>query len=150
MNMKKILSICLLFCILFAAFVFLPAEWRIWNPKVDPLPNYEEEGIIFIEAFTSKNVAGTVGDKRVKIVGDDYSKVLHYLDTAEPTRIQSYTDSVYGEDYRGINIKTEKDSHRLFVYKDGNRTYLEIPYYGVYRVDEELFDILDRYLSKWN
>ena len=146
--MKKFLLICSLFCILFAAFIFLPAEWRIWNPKVDPLPNYEEEGVIFIEAFTSRNVAGTVDDKSVQIVGDDYSKVLHYLDTAEPTRIQSYTDSVYGEDYRGIKIKTEKSSDRLFVYKDGSKTYLEIPYYGVYRVDAELFDILDRYLSK--
>ena len=145
--MKKLISICLLFCLLFVAFIFLPAEWRIWNPKVDPLPNYEEEGIIFIEAITYKNVAGTVDDKRVKIVGDDYSKVLYYLDTAEPTRIPSYTDT-YGEDYRGINIKTEKNSHKLFVYKDGRNTYLEIPYYGVYRVDAELFDILGRYLSK--
>ena len=146
--MKKFVSICLLFCILFAAFIFLPSEWRIWNPKVDPLPNYEEEGVIFIKAFTSRNVAGTVDDKSVQIVGDDYSKVLHYLDTAEPTRIQSHTDSVYGEDYRGIRIKTEKTSHSLYVYKNGNKTYLEIPYYGVYRVDAELFDILDRYLSK--
>ena len=89
-----------------------------------------------------------MGDKSVQIVVDDYSKVLHYLDTAEPTRIQSHTDSVYGEDYRGIRIKTEKTSHSLFVYKNGNKTYLEIPYYGVYRVDAELFDILDRYLSK--
>ena len=139
--MKKAVFVLFLLVVLLLAFVFMPAEWRLWNDKAEPLPAIKNEEIVFIEAF--------IYDKnKCRIIGDDLDKVVEYLSNAEPTRIPSETDFVYSENYRGINIKTEEKSYHYFVYKDGRKTYLEIPYVGVYRVDAELFELLDDYLNR--
>lgn len=138
--MKKLLAVLFLLFVLLLVFLFMPDEWRVWNDKADPLPDVKKEEIVFIEAF--------IYDKsNCKITADDCDKVLEHLENAKPTRIRSLTDSVYSEDYRGINIKTQEKSYHYFVYKDGNNTLLEIPYVGVYKVDAELFELLDDYLN---
>lgn len=131
---KLISGILILFSIIGLSSCFVD-----YGDPAPPLPDFKNQNIKFISAFI-------YDENECEITGDDRDRVLDYLEKAEPTRIPSENDSVYSEDYRGINIKTEERTHHLFVYKDGNKTYLEIPYIGVYEVDEELFWLLDDYL----
>ncbi len=144
--MKNFILILLVFIMILSVFIFLPREWRFWNPKVDPLPNFKDEKIVSMYAKIYASADGSREDRRYEIPTSEYDKILNLLEQAEPTRIPSHTDSVYGEDYRLLSIKTEDNVYNLFVYQSKNKTYLEIPYTGVYRVDAELFEILDDYL----
>ena len=138
--MKKIVIVAAILIIVLLLALFMPYEWRFWYDKAPALPEINEEEIVFLQAFVYES-------NYITVTNSDRAKILEHLKNAEPTRIPSYTDSVYAEDYRGINIKTEQTSYRFFVYKSGRKTLLEIPYHGVYEVDAELFLILDSYFN---
>ena len=138
--MKKIAILVAITVFLFIIMAFLLDGFGITAELADSLPEIPKEDIEYIEVFIYDS-------GKSKIVGEDFDNLLLYLEKAEPTRIESISDSVYSKDYRGINIKTANESYRYFVYVENGKTLLEIPYYGVYNVDAELFALLDSCLK---
>ena len=135
--MKKTVSlIFILMVFVCSAFTLLGC---IDQGEAAQFPVIKKEDIVYAEAFFRD-------EKECKIASEDVEKLVELLERVEPLK-GSFNDSVYGEDYRGLNIKTEEASHHFYIYKHRNDTLLEIPYLGVYRVEEELFELLDGYLN---
>lgn len=135
-------NLLLLLCVAIGVFIFLPSELRVWQEKPEPIPcinDAEEKETVYVSAFIYER-------SEREIRADDRERVLFYIESAKP-RVVSHTDSVYGEDYYGVCVSDGENTYHYFVYKKWNRTYIEMPYVGVYEADGELYEILSFYMD---
>jgi hypothetical protein len=74
-------------------------------------------------------------------------EILAFMRSCQPTRNWTVNDYPYAEEYYVINVYTseEGDGYRYFVYKENGHVYLELPYHGVYTVDEGILDLISGY-----
>lgn len=89
-------------------------------------------------------VLGKEGDK---IFLDDAAadEILAFMRDCQPTRNWTVNDYPYVDEYYIITVYTseEGNGYRYFVYREDGRVYLELPYYGVYTVDEGILDFIE-------
>ncbi|MFI3230814.1 MAG: DUF5301 domain-containing protein [bacterium] len=68
--------------------------------------------------------------------------ILVYIKTAEPTRKRSLNDIPDTRPYFEVIIDKDDGQYKYFIYEKSNTIYLEIPYYGIYVVDDYVLDLL--------
>lgn len=107
-----------------------------FSEPVRKLTMVDREKVEYIAVFT--DYEGPMKD----VPETSHAIILAYLEMATPFR-NSISDSVYGEDYIGIKVKTVETTVYYFVYRDWlGRTLVEVPYNAIYRVNSKLYDTL--------
>lgn len=75
-------------------------------------------------------------EEQKKISESDFDKVISLINTAKPTRKMSYNEVPSVETYYTMEIRNGNWTRTCYIYKENGKTYLELPYEGIYRVDE--------------
>ena len=89
------------------------------------------------------------GDDGGKIFLDDQDEdtILSFMRDCQPTREWTVNDYPTVESYYIVTVYTSEDGngYRYFIYEENGHVYLELPYHGVYTVDEEILDFIKGY-----
>ena len=102
-------------------------------PKADPINVPSASSVVSMTV--KKNENRNDGDLR-EIANADVDSILSKLSEAEPTRKMSVQDSPDAKTYYEIAVKTNERTHYFYVYFENGDCYVEIPYEGIYTVDE--------------
>ena len=108
-------------------------------PKADPINVPSASSVVSI--MVKKNENRNDGDLR-EIVSADIDSILSRLAEAEPTRKMSVQDSPDAQTYYEIAVKTNERTHYFYLYFESGTCYVEIPYEGIYTVDNGLVNLL--------
>lgn len=84
-------------------------------------------------------------DPSTSVDVSDFEAVLQNICAGEPTRIWSIQDYPSVESYYTVELNTLARQYRYFVYADGSQVYVEKPYHGVYKVDQQVLDFFADY-----
>lgn len=134
-KLRIILPICVILVLLLGGYLMLE---RVF-PQAAPLsvPTAAEVMSVTVTAHdTQQSVALT--DPAAQ------QELLALLTAARPTRKMSVNDTPDVGDYFMVAVETSAAQYRLFVYTEGGQTYVERPYEGIYRADDELFGLVAR------
>lgn len=136
MKKKTAVSIAVLAAVLAIAGVCYIYNWIF--PKAPPIvcPNARDIVSVTLNSYT---------DQSVSMSESDYENMLSYIDEAKSTRIQSVNDCPYAEVFYRIDINTNEEQLRYFIYEDKEQVYIEMPYRGVYKSGEELLNLVLEY-----
>ena len=108
-------------------------------PKADPISAPSASSVVSMTV--KKNENRNDGDLR-EIANADVDSILSKLSEAEPTRKMSVQDSPDAQTYYEIAVKTNERTHYFYIYFESGTCYVEIPYEGIYTVDNELVNLL--------
>ena len=108
-------------------------------PKADPINVPSASSIVSMTVI--KNESRQDGEPR-EIASTDVVSILSHLSEAEPTRKMSVQDSPDAQTYYEIAVKTSERTHYFYVYFESGTCYVEIPYEGIYTVDNGLVNLL--------
>ena len=108
-------------------------------PKADPINVPSASSVVSMTA--KKNENRNDGDLR-EIANADVDSILSKLSEAEPTRKMSVQDSPDAQTYYEIAVKTNERTHYFYIYFESGTCYVEIPYEGIYTVDNGLVNLL--------
>ena len=108
-------------------------------PKADPINVPSASAVVSMTV--KKNENRNDGDLR-EIANDDVDSILSKLSEAEPTRKMSVQDSPDANTYYEIAAKTNERTHCFYIYFESGTCYVEIPYEGIYTVDNGLVNLL--------
>lgn len=118
-------------------------------PTFDEIQNYE---IIYIQQEVTQEEYEISYDKQIihsrqeLFVGqNEFSQLTEELQKGKPTREHSVNDNPNRYPYYEINIYTEdaiNPHNKSYVYQYGEKVYYEIPYTGVYEVNENILKLL--------
>jgi len=78
----------------------------------------------------------------------DYEVLLQNISDTEPTRMLSVNEFPSVENYYIINIDTEEREYRYFLYVEDSQVYIESPYEGVYKSNQEFLDWVTAYFKE--
>ena len=81
-------------------------------------------------------------ENEIGMVDSEIEEIITYINEAEPTRIMSVNDYPSVRPYYVVEIKSVDRYFRYMIYEDNGKTYVELPYEGVYTIDEKAIDIL--------
>ena len=81
-------------------------------------------------------------ENEIGMVDSEIEEIITYINEAEPTRIMSVNDYPSVSPYYVVEIKSVDRYFRYMIYEDNGKTYVEVPYEGVYTIDEKAIDIL--------
>lgn len=59
----------------------------------------------------------------------------------------SVNDRPAAKVYYAIEVAGSDREYHYFIYMEGNQAYIEIPYEGIYRTDNQLFDTVEGYFK---
>ena len=102
-------------------------------PKADPINVPSASSVVSMTV--KKNENRNDRDLR-EIANADVDSILSKLSEAEPTRKMSVQDSPDAKTYYEIAVKTNERIHYFYVYFENGTCYVEIPYEGIYTVEE--------------
>ena len=108
-------------------------------PKADPINVPSASSVVSMTVI--KNESRQNGEPR-EISSADIDSILSLLSEAEPTRKMSVQDCPDAKTYYEIAAKTSERTHYFYVYFEGGTCYVEIPYEGIYTVDNGLVNLL--------
>ena len=108
-------------------------------PKADPINVPSASSVASMTVI--KNISRQDGEPR-EIASADIDSILSLLSEAEPTRKTSVQDSPDAKTYYEIAVKTSERTHSFYVYFESGTCYVEIPYEGIYTVDNGLVNLL--------
>ena len=108
-------------------------------PKADPINVPSASSVVSMTV--KKNENRNDGDLR-EIANADVDSILSKLSEAEPTRKMSVQDSPDAQIYYEIAVKTNERTHYFYIYFESGTCYVEIPYEGIYTVDNGLVNLL--------
>ena len=108
-------------------------------PKADPINIPSASSVVSMTVI--KNESRQDGEPR-EIASADIDSILSLLYEAEPTRKMSVQDSPDAKTYYEIAVKTSERTHSFYVYFESGTCYVEIPYEGIYTVDNGLVNLL--------
>lgn len=136
MKKKTAVSIAVL-----AAVLVIAGVCCIYNrifPKAPPIVSPNARDIVSVTLNSYK-------EQSVSMRESDYENMLSYIGEAKSTRIQSVNDCPYAEVFYRIDISTNEEPLRYFIYEDEEQVYIEMPYRGVYKSGEELLNLVLEY-----
>ena len=108
-------------------------------PKADPINVPSASSVVSM--MVKKNENRNDEDLR-EIANADVDSILSKLSEAEPTRKMSVQDSPDAQTYYEIAVKTNERTHYFYIYFESETCYVEIPYEGIYIVDNGLVNLL--------
>ena len=108
-------------------------------PKADPINVPFASSVVSMTVIKNENRQD--GEQRA-IASADIDSILSLLSEAEPTRKMSVQDSPDAKTYYEIAVKTSDRTHSFYVYFENGICYVEIPYEGIYTVDNGLVNLL--------
>lgn len=108
-------------------------------PKADPISVPSASSVVSMTVVKNEN--RKAGEQR-EIASADVDSILSQLAEAEPTRKMSVQDSPDAKTYYEIAVKTNERTHYFYIYFKSGTCYVEIPYKGIYTVDNGLVNLL--------
>ena len=108
-------------------------------PKADPISAPSASSVV---SMTVKKNEDRKDKEPREIANADVDSILLKLSEAEPTRKMSVQDSPDAKTYYEIAAKTSERTHYFYVYFESGKCYVEIPYEGIYTVDNGLINLL--------
>ncbi len=90
-----------------------------------------------------------VGDNDTSATAEmsDFGEFLVNIGNAQPTRKMSVNDYPTVRPYYSIALDTSDREYRYFVYVENAQTYIEIPYKGVYKANEQILTLISKYFN---
>lgn len=103
-------------------------------PYAEPIeyPNIEENN------FNKISIVDNKANTEFEIPFDD---ILVYLKKAKPTRSISVSESPGTTPYYCVEVETKERLYIYYIYEKKSKVYVEVPYYGVYIIDEAVLDL---------
>ena len=80
-------------------------------------------------------------ENEIGLLNSEIEEIITYINDAEPTRIMSLNDYPNVRPYYVVEIKPDDIYFRYMIYEDNGKTYVELPYEGVYVIDEKAIGI---------
>ena len=134
MKKKNILLIVLILCIgLFSSVMYL---FKTFSTMASPIRYPENTDILSVMIGCNTN------DVMISMTEESYDNLLAYIKSAKPTREQSINDSPYIRPYYCLAVETEEMQYYYFIYQDGEQTYIEMPYQGIYKAESQLYGMI--------
>ncbi len=130
---KSKIFILVSLCLIIALFVSFYGIYNRIFPKAPPIEPPHPDTILSV---TVKN------HNEEKMNLDDIYAFYDLILNSEPTRIMSTNDYPDTRPYYEVSISTENSYYRYFLYSSGGRDYIEIPYIGVYEIQNFKIDNL--------
>ena len=109
-------------------------------PKAGPISCPDTESVVSI-------VLSQKDDTFAPVAIFEYEWILQEIREAEPTRIMSVNDYPAVKDYYVIDIASTARSYRYFVYVDDSQVYVELPYEGIYKVNQQFYGRIVSYAT---
>ena len=129
---KRILVFVMLGLVL-AASLGVYAVYNKLFPFAEPMDAALPKDILFV------SVCQRDGEETVV---SDTAALLALMADAEPTRTMSVNDTPTTAVYYTVFLQTHERKCWYFVYEDHGTVYIEIPYEGVYRAEQELLALV--------
>ena len=104
-------------------------------PKATPITQLQMNMVESVRFYDNEN-------KDIVIDDEELQKLINYINAAVPTRTMSVNDYPVVSPYYVVEFKTTERFMRYMIYEDNGTAYVEIPYEGVYKIDEEVVSIL--------
>jgi hypothetical protein len=108
-------------------------------PKADPIILPSKEDITTISLIQNNGSSVTVES-------EEFEYILQYISNAQPTRTMSVNDYPATKTYYTVEVTTPERVYRHFIYADNSQVYIEIPYEGVYKSNQQFLDFLKNIL----
>lgn len=124
--MKKITGIIILIFI-----VLVVAAYSVYNnifPKAKPIKQIDSNMITEIKISNNNN-------EEINIESIELKELLKYLGQGQSTRRITVNDYPSVRPYYLMEFKTDEGSFRYVIYEENGTTYLELPYEGIYKID---------------
>ena len=136
--MKKtvIIIITILGIIIFGSYVFLDSIF----PMVDTIVFSDTEQITSITLAYNN-------DCSLEVEETDIIDILNYLSDAKPTRTMSVNDYPTVKSYYSISVDTTSRQYRYFLYVENSQVYIEIPYDGIYKSNQQFLGFIEEYFK---
>ncbi|HQC69179.1 MAG TPA: DUF5301 domain-containing protein [Clostridia bacterium] len=83
----------------------------------------------------------------VDVATAEFGQVLQNIAKTQPIRKTSVNDRPVAKVYYAIEVAGSDREYHYFIYMEGNQAYIEIPYEGIYRTDNQLFDTVEGYFK---
>lgn len=104
-------------------------------PKASPIKYPEIDNITSISIVEDNDVS-------TKIDQSDFEVILENIKVSRPTRKMSINDYPSVRPYYEVAIDTTEKKYRYFVYIEDGYVHIEIPYEGIYKSDQQFYDLI--------
>ena len=105
--------------------------------KADPITLPEASEITSIEVTVGENIINH--EERTWI-----SEVISNISGAKPSSKESIQDVPVVENYIKIDFRFETGTSTVFAYENQGKYYVEQPYQGIYEIDRQLYEALQK------
>ena len=100
-----------------------------------------------VEHVDEIRLVGDGGDF-VVVDGTEHEKILECIADAKPTRAMSVNDYPAVEIYYAVEVDSADGRYRYFLFVENSQACIEIPYEGVYKTNQQFFDLVAGYFEK--
>lgn len=132
--MKKKHVILLVLCVLLIGGA--AALVHLFFPKARPIRCPDSREVI------SMTVGKNASKGDIPVDEGDWEELLSLLGRGRATRKWSLYDAPVNRPYYVLEIRTVERHYRYFIYKSGDWVYIELPYEGIYRGKNRLYEII--------
>ena len=109
-------------------------------PKADPIKFPDTESITAITLIQK-------GGSSVAVETADFGEILKNITNAQPTRTMIVNDCPTAKTYYTIEIDTAARQYRYFLYAEKSQVYIELPYEGIYKSNQQFLDFIADYFK---
>ena len=109
-------------------------------PKADPIKFPDTESITAITLIQKDGSS-------VAVETADFGEILKNITNAQPTRTMSVNDYPTAKTYYTIEVDTAARQYRYFLYAENSQVYVELPYEGVYKANQQFLDFVLEYFK---
>ena len=109
-------------------------------PKADPIKFPDTESITAITLIQK-------GGSSVAVETADFGEILKNITNAQPTRTMSVNDYPTAKTYYTIEVDTAARQYRYFLYAENSQVYIELPYEGIYKANQQFLDFVLEYFK---
>lgn len=103
-------------------------------PKAEPLKLLKVSETDDVYIYDSNGNEIELGDSEIEAL-------CIYINTAESTRIMSVNDYPSVRPYYVVEIESVDRYFRYMIYEENGKVYVELPYEGIYTIDEKVIDV---------
>ena len=109
-------------------------------PKADPIKFPDTESITAITLIQKDGSS-------VAVETADFGEILKNITNAQPTRTMSVNDYPTAKTYYTIEVDTAARQYRYFLYAENSQVYIELPYEGIYKSNQQFLDFVLEYFK---
>ena len=131
MKKKTIIIIVAVFAVL------LLGAYMVFNsifPKAEPIKQLVVSMVKSVSLYDSD-------DNEIEVSDAELKKLLPYINAAEATRKMSVNDYPNVRPYYQLEVKTEERILRYMIYEEDGTAYVELPYEGIYIIDDNVLEL---------